>query len=187
MTSSSRHFSASYVPRSQIVMVPAPYSPLGISPWNSRFSSGWSSVRTARWLRLGSSGIPLGTAHEARTPSCSGRRSQCRRVAWCSWTTKRPAAAGASAPSPAPAGSLVAAKSRLPRYSASRSRVMPSAIGGDARALARVVRALARVARDLGDVDLVGLAVDRLVGLLGEAVELLAHVDLDLGLRRAVL
>ncbi len=38
---------------------------------------------------LGSSGIPLGTAHEASTPSCSRRRSQCRRVAECSWTTKR--------------------------------------------------------------------------------------------------
>ena len=29
-------------------------------------------------------GIPLGIAHEASAPSCSKRRSQCSRVAWCS-------------------------------------------------------------------------------------------------------
>src|SRR6059036_107710 len=246
MISSLRHFSASYVPRSQIVIVPAPYWPLGISPWNSRYSSGWSSVRTARWLCLGSSGMPLGTAHEASTPSCSSRRSQCRRVAWCSWTTNWPDATGAGAVSPSrpasPAGSAVVAKSRLARYSASRSRAMPAngpgrgsggspgrrrpslgprpirrrapgtsrigtwvqappcgvrnpsdsrpgplTVGRDARALARVIPALARVTRDLCHVELVGLAVDGLVGLLGEAVVLLAHVDLDLGFGRAVL
>ena len=42
-------------------------------------------------FRLGSSGMPLGTAQEASTPSRSRRRSQCRRRAWCSWTTKRAA------------------------------------------------------------------------------------------------
>ena len=46
--------------------------------------------------RLGSSGIPLGTAHEASTPSRSRRRSQCSRRAWCSWTTKRAVAPWAS-------------------------------------------------------------------------------------------
>src|SRR5450759_3534434 len=33
--------------------------------------------------------MPFGTAHEARTPSRSSRRSQCRARAWCSWTTNR--------------------------------------------------------------------------------------------------
>src|SRR5690242_13928133 len=33
--------------------------------------------------------MPLGIAQEAATPSCSSRRSQCRRRALCSWTTKR--------------------------------------------------------------------------------------------------
>ena len=130
MISSPRHFSASYVPRSQIVIVPAPYWPLGISPWNSRYSSGWSSVRTARWLRLGSSGMPLGTAHEASTPSCSSRRSQCRRVAWCSWTTNWPDATGAGAVSPSrpasPAGSLGAVLGEpVPRH----GRLMAPVVG----------------------------------------------------------
>ena len=92
---------------------PAPYWPLGISPWNSRYSSGWSSVCTARRLSLGASGMPLGIAHEASTPSCSSRRSQCRRVAWCSWTTKRrPSALAASSP----IGSGVFCAERLDRY-----------------------------------------------------------------------
>ena len=37
----------------------------------------------------GGRGRKRGSAHEARTPSCLDRRSQCRRVASCSWTTKR--------------------------------------------------------------------------------------------------
>jgi len=40
MISSSCHFSASYQPWSQIVTVPAPYSPRGISPSNDAYSSG---------------------------------------------------------------------------------------------------------------------------------------------------
>src|SRR5438477_9945759 len=31
--------------------------------------------------------MPLGTAQETSTPSRSRRKSQCRRRAWCSWTT----------------------------------------------------------------------------------------------------
>ena len=58
-----------------------------MSPSKSRYSSGWSSVRTARWLRFGSGGMPLGTAHEASVPSCSSRRSQCMARALCSCTT----------------------------------------------------------------------------------------------------
>src|SRR5437763_16569347 len=63
--------------------------------------------------------MPLGTAHETATPSCSRRRSQCRRVALCSCTTKRPP----GVPRPPPAGSDVPPKSRLARYSASLSGV----------------------------------------------------------------
>src|SRR3954471_11865086 len=148
-------------------MVPAPYSPLGISPWKSRYSSGWSSVRTALRLRFGSSGMPLGTAHEASAPSRSSLRSQCRRVAWCSCTTKRPRPAAApSAPcSPPPgAGSGVVWKSRLARYGSSLSAIW-----------ALIVE------------DVVGLAVEVAVrrGLLGDV--LLAHAHLRLGPVRALL
>ena len=34
-----------------MVIRPPPYSPAGISPEKSRYSSGWSSVCMARWLR----------------------------------------------------------------------------------------------------------------------------------------
>src|SRR3712207_801883 len=54
------------------------------------YSSGWSSVCTALRLTPGSFGSALGMANETSTPSRSRRRSQCRRVAWCSWMTKRP-------------------------------------------------------------------------------------------------
>src|SRR5205823_2501748 len=69
--------------------------PLGISPAKSMYSSGWSSTCTARWLRWGSGGMPLGTAQLTSTPSRSSLKSQCRRVAWCSWTTKRGPLVGA--------------------------------------------------------------------------------------------
>src|SRR5256885_6116142 len=61
--------------------------------------------------------MPLGTAHETPTPSFSSRKSQCRRRAWCSWTTNRGALVslrGTLAP-----GSGVRLKSRLASYSAS--------------------------------------------------------------------
>ena len=60
---------------------------------------------TASRFSCGSGGMPLGTAQDASTPSCSSRRSQCSRVAWCSWITNRGAsAAGApAARRPAPA------------------------------------------------------------------------------------
>src|SRR5690242_5973966 len=117
MTSRPLHFTGSYVPSSQIVTVPPPYSPFGISPANLKYSSGWSSTWTARWFCLGSGGMPLGTAHETPTPSFSSRRSQCRARAWCSWTTNRGAREaffGTRAP-----GSGVLLKSRLASYSAS--------------------------------------------------------------------
>src|SRR5674476_189066 len=60
----SRHFSRSYSPASQIVTVPAPYSPLGMLPSNEPYSSGWSSVCTASRFRLGAVGTPFGNAHE---------------------------------------------------------------------------------------------------------------------------
>src|SRR5215208_5910089 len=79
------------------------------------YSIGWSSVWTARWFSSGSVGMPLGTAHDASTPSRSSRRSQCSRRAWCSWMTKR---LRSSLPG-RPAGSGVSAKSRLRLYSSS--------------------------------------------------------------------
>src|SRR5699024_5222227 len=68
--------------------LPAPYWPLGIRPSKSAYSSGWSSVWTARRLCCGSVGGPFGRAQETSTPSCSSRKSQCRVLAWCSWMTK---------------------------------------------------------------------------------------------------
>src|SRR6266699_4763210 len=125
LTSRSVHFSVSYVPWSQIVTWPAPYSPWPMLPSNVPYSSGWSSTWTARWLRFGSSGTPLGTAHETSTPSRSRRKSQCSEVAWCSWTTNE---------SPflrrglrrRGIGSLVRLGSRLRRYSSSGAMVSPS-------------------------------------------------------------
>src|SRR5260370_463094 len=117
MPSRSDHLIGSYVPSSQIRTCPPPYSPLGISPANLKYSSGWSSTCTARWFCFGSGGMPLGTAHETPTPSFSRRKSQCSRRAWCSWTTNRGARAaflGTRAP-----GSGVFLKSRLASYSAS--------------------------------------------------------------------
>jgi hypothetical protein len=52
MTSSSRHFSSSYRPSSQIVTLPPPYSPRGMLPSNVRVVHRWSSVMIARLLRL---------------------------------------------------------------------------------------------------------------------------------------
>ena len=89
MISSSRHLSVSYVPASQIVMTPAPYCPFGMTPWKSRYSIGWFSVCTARLFFFVVEGMPLGTAQFTSTPSRSRRTSQCNRVAWCSWMTKR--------------------------------------------------------------------------------------------------
>src|SRR5437763_482489 len=103
-------------------MLPPPYSPRGMSPSNSRYSRGWSSVWTARLLRFGSSGIPRGTAHDSSTPSCSRRRSQCMLRAWCSWTTTRPPGSLSSGP---PAGSGVASKSRFWRYLSRRLLTPP--------------------------------------------------------------
>ncbi len=120
MTSSSRHFWVVYVPESQICTRPAPYSPRGISPSKLAYSSGWSSVRTARWLRPGSVGSPLGSAQLTSTPSRSSRKSKCLRRASCSWITKvRPPGRGTGAASGT--GSLVRSGSRIDRYRASRS------------------------------------------------------------------
>src|SRR6266516_607219 len=103
-------------------MLPPPYSPRGMSPSNSRYSSGWSSVWTARLLRFGSGGMPRGTAHDSNTPSCSRRRSQCMLRAWCSWMTNRPPGFPSSGP---PAGSGVASKSRFWRYLSRRLLTPP--------------------------------------------------------------
>src|SRR5213593_4315294 len=117
ITSRLDHLTGSYVPSSQIFTVPPPYSPFGISPANLKYSSGWSSTWTARWFFFGSGGMPLGTAQDTPTPSFSRRKSQCRRRAWCSWTTNR--SARAALRSTRAPGSGVFLKSRLASYSAS--------------------------------------------------------------------
>ncbi len=75
ITSSSRHFSSSYSPASQISTLPAPYSPFGIVPANEPYASGWSSVCTASRFCFAVAGSPFGTAHDTSTPSCSSRKS----------------------------------------------------------------------------------------------------------------
>src|SRR4051794_23294947 len=88
-----------------------------MTPSHDRYSSGWSSVCTAMRFSSGTCGMPFGTAQDTATPSRSRRRSQCRRVALCSWTTKR--GSSPSEPDGPGPGSGVAPKSRLARYSAS--------------------------------------------------------------------
>ena len=67
--------SGSQVPQSHTITSPAPYCFAGITPSKSKYSSGWSSTWTAIRRIDGSSVGPLGTAHEARTPSISSRKS----------------------------------------------------------------------------------------------------------------
>lgn len=57
-------------------MVPAPYCPAGITPSNSRYSKGWSSVRTASRFSWAVKETPLGMAHEIkRLPTPVASRS----------------------------------------------------------------------------------------------------------------
>ena len=70
-------------------MVPPPYSPFGITPSKVRYSSGWSSVCTARRFSPGTRLGPRVTAQLFSTPSSSSLRSKCRRRAACFWTQKR--------------------------------------------------------------------------------------------------
>src|SRR3712207_1666055 len=84
------------------------------------YSSGWSSVCTALRLTPGSLGSAFGTANETSTPSRSRRRSQCSRVAWCSWTTKRPPSCAPSGASEG-SGSGVSPGRRFLRYVSSLS------------------------------------------------------------------
>src|SRR6266850_116078 len=58
--------SGSYRPLSQIITVPAPYWPSGITPSKSADSSGWSSVLTASHFSAGFMDAPLGTAQDTR-------------------------------------------------------------------------------------------------------------------------
>src|SRR3954447_23303479 len=133
-----------------------------MTPSQLRYWSGWSSVWTAMRFSPGTSGMPFGTAHETATPSRSRRRSQCRRVAECSWTTNlSPAAAAAALPS---SGSGVAPKSRLRRYSLSCSGVRVAVGRGSfSRDDFTALHDLICIA--------VGGAAQVLLGLLGEAVE----------------
>src|SRR5262249_43735765 len=62
-------------PRSHSITVPPPYSPSGMVPSKSPYSSGWSSTSTANRLSRGSQDGPLVTAHDLNTPLCSRRKS----------------------------------------------------------------------------------------------------------------
>ncbi len=59
-----------------------------MTPSNSAYSSGWSSVCTASRLSAWFGDGPLGTAQDRSTPSSSSRRSQCSARAACFWTQK---------------------------------------------------------------------------------------------------
>src|SRR5215207_2029736 len=98
-------------------MRPAPYWPSGMTAAKVRYSRGWSSVRTARRLTPSRSGGPFGTAHEARTPSTSRRRSKWRARASWRCTTKRGPPSSPAGCAGSGVGSGVAPKSRFPRYS----------------------------------------------------------------------
>src|SRR4051794_1130977 len=117
-----------------MVTRPPPYSPAAIVPSNDAYSSGWSSVGTARRLTPGSSGGALGTAQLFRTPSRSSRRSQWTRSpaprgVWCSWTTKVSSCPAGSGRPSGGTGSAVRAGSRLARYSASGARPRSDVLG----------------------------------------------------------
>src|SRR3954470_7077601 len=119
----------------------------------------------------GTSGIPFGTAHETATPSRSSRRSQCRRVALCSWTTKRGSGTEGTVPSVPPSdasGSVVAPKSRLRRYSASSSAVFLEFFVGFAIGLAGglFLALLGEAVRRGGVLAVLGVLTQELLGLL---------------------
>ena len=63
------------VPVSQTIIGPPPYSPSGMTPSKSIYSSGWSSVCTASRFSAGSSDGPFGTAQLFSTPPTCSRRS----------------------------------------------------------------------------------------------------------------
>src|SRR5438552_9738233 len=64
-----------YVPMSQTMTVPPPYSPSGITPSKRAYPRGWSSTAIARRLSAGLSDGPFGTAQDTRTPPASRRKS----------------------------------------------------------------------------------------------------------------
>ena len=76
-------------------------------------------------------GCRCGSAHDASTPSCSSRRSQCSDVAWCSWITNRRASPGAgSSSSGSGVGGEVAALAVLvERHAAERTGRLAAAHG----------------------------------------------------------
>src|SRR3954451_2935355 len=136
-----------------------------MTPSQVRYSSGWSSVWTAMRFSPGTSGMPFGTAHDTATPSRSRRRSQCRRVAECSWTTKRFPAAASASPGP---GSGVAPKSRLRRYSPSSSVLfLRLFVGVTIRSAPGLVLALLGEAVERGRVlAVLGVLDQQVLGLL---------------------
>src|SRR3954471_960197 len=144
-----------------------------MTPSQVRYSSGWSSVWTAIRFSPGTSGMPFGTAHDTATPSRSRRRSQCRRVALCSWTTKRLPVAFLLELGP---GSGDAWKSRLRRYSPSWSAVfLELFVGLTIRGAAQVLLGLHReaVLERTRVLAVLGVLDQQLLGLL-EALRLAA-------------
>src|SRR3954465_2594164 len=151
-----------------------------MSPWKSMYSSGWSSVWTARGVREGSGGMPFGTAHETSTPARSSRRSQCRLRAWCSWTTKR---------SPVffffarPAGSGVLRKSRFFLYSPSFCAISPQHGNAACACRRHAGPELGRVDRTAGVGHHVPAVVDE--GRLGDTGRAIGVGAVALGLAHA--
>src|SRR5690348_15888408 len=122
-------------------------------------------------LSPGTSGMPFGTAQETATPSRSRRRSQCSRVALCSWTTKRRRRRRSSeVPGlrPGTSGSGEPLKSRLRRYSFSSSGVfLDFFVGVAIRGALRLVLALLREAVERGCVlSAFGVLAQQVLGLL---------------------
>src|SRR5438552_1133460 len=64
-----------YLPMSQTMTVPPPYSPSGITPSKRAYPRGWSSTAIARRLSAGLSDGPFGTAQDTRTPPASRRKA----------------------------------------------------------------------------------------------------------------
>ena len=106
----------SQVPMSQTITSPPPYSPAGITPSKSRYSTGWSSTCTAIRRTAGSSVGPA--RHRPRHQHAVDLEAQV--VVQAPGPVPlhdeaRPVARGRHSTTAAPDGSGVRAKSRIPR------------------------------------------------------------------------
>ncbi len=66
---------AAFPPAAWLITSPAPYSPSGMTPSKSSYSSGWSSVGIASRFSPGSAAGPLGMAHDFSVPPASSLKS----------------------------------------------------------------------------------------------------------------